>query len=228
MSGIAISAPDIDPAALSVARAVVGTWADERDGRVVLWSGAPPVDEEWLPPSFIWVEADDADRVSSALARAGDFDLFLSVSAGAAYGLESASRLTRAVAVRRPLSNDIRDDLELAIQEAVSNAVVRGDLGVAGPKSSSIADFDRHTRLVAERLADPRFTRRRIEVGLRFDDDRLAVEVSDEGAGFDVSLVPRSADPSSPSGRGLDLIARVARRFALEDGGRRLTMEVRL
>jgi len=228
MSGIVISASGIDPATLSAARIAVEAWAVRRDGRVVLWAREPPAGEGWLPPSFVWVEADDADRVARALTRAVDFDLFLSVSAGVAFDLESASRLTRAVLARRSLPRDVRDDLELAIQEAVSNAVVRGDLGVAGPRSRSIDDFESHTRLIAERLADPRYTRRRVEVGLRFDDDRLTIEVSDEGGGFDISRVPRRADPLLPSGRGLDLIARIARRFALEDGGRRLKMELTL
>lgn len=224
MGGFVISAPGIDPASLSIARAIVDTWAGS--GRVVLWRGDPPSDDVWSPPSSAWIEADDVERVRRALIRSVRFDLFLSVSAGTAYSLEAAPRLVRAVMIRHPVSDRVREDVELAMQEAVSNAVVRGSLGATGPRSTSFDDFISHIRTVEERLADPKFSSRRVEVGLRLSDGRLSIEVSDEGDGYDPEHMSRAADPSLPSGRGLGLIDRVARSVTIADGGRRLGMEL--
>ena len=94
-------------------------------------------------------------------------------------------------------------DIGLAVQEAVTNAMCHGNL------------LDR-TKKVAVRL--------------ELHDDRLAVEVDDEGAGFDPTVVP---DPCAeenlmkPSGRGILLVKALMDEVEFLDrpgGGTRIRM----
>ena len=94
-------------------------------------------------------------------------------------------------------------DIGLAVQEAVTNAMCHGNL------------LDR-TKKVAVRL--------------ELHDDRLAVEVDDEGAGFDPRVVP---DPCAeenlmkPSGRGILLVKALMDEVEFLDrpgGGTRIRM----
>lgn len=229
-SGIAVSGLGIDARLSRRAQEVVDEGGETRassERRLVIWSGPPPGAADWLPPVFAWIESDarNPEAVLDIVARAREPDLFLSLSAASAHPLDPAPLLTRAIVARRAVPNEIRDDIELVLQEALSNAVVRGDLGVEGPRSPSIEDFDRHAAQVAERLEDPRYGSRRIETAVSIAPDHVAIEIRDEGDGFDPARSAR-APRDAPSGRGIDIIARVTRRHAWFDGGRRLRMEV--
>lgn len=211
----------------------------------VLLTGADPgsdADELWLPPVAAWIEppdGSDAAGLVQLLAEATGNDLYLNLTTATAHDLQLGGRLLAALNARHRLDGDRRDDLELALHEAVSNALVHGNLGVAGMKELSAQELERFSRDLDDRLADPTLAARRIVIALRIDpaedgpaqngpalnDRALAtVEVTDEGAGF----TPGPRISSGASGRGLDLIGNIAEELEIGNGGRSIRLRFRL
>ncbi|SMF82451.1 Histidine kinase-like ATPase domain-containing protein [Azospirillum oryzae] len=211
----------------------------------VLLTGAAPgsdADELWLPPIAAWIEppaGSDAAGLAPLLAEAAGNDLYLNLTTATAHDLQLGGRLLAALNARYPLDGDRRDDLELALHEAVSNALVHGNLGVAGMKELSAQELERFSRDLGDSLADPALAARRIVIALRIDpatdgpaedgpaqDGRAlaTVEVADEGAGF----IPGPRTSSGASGRGLDLIGNIAEELEIGNGGRSIRLRFRL
>lgn len=197
----------------------------------------------WAPPYAAWVEATspaapgqhpDAGTspatilpaVTAAVNRAGQAHLFASLSTATANAVHLAGRVMAAITARCSLTEAQRDDMELALHEAISNAVVHGNLQVAGMKGLNVDALDRFSHDLAERMADPAFAGRRVEVSCWLGADTLTVDVSDEGSGFEPA--PRAGGDPDASGRGLDLITLLAQSVELLDHGRRIRMRFAL
>ncbi|WP_245986302.1 ATP-binding protein [Azospirillum thermophilum] len=189
----------------------------------------------WAPPVAAWIEAGDLEDAALAdlAGRAAAADLFVSVTTATANTLQVARLVVQALAARRALTEERGGDIEFALHEAVSNAVVHGNLQVQGMKGLTVAALERFSQDLADRLAEPALARRRVEIGLRIAGETLWIDVADEGEGF----LPAAPDAPAPpgrvagcesSGRGLDLIGSVARSLRLLDGGRRIRMEFAL
>lgn len=199
-------------------------------------SAVPDSDALWLPPVAAWIEppagtgaSDPTAQLAALVADAAASDLYLNLTTATAHDLQLGGRLLAALSARHPLEGDRRDDLELALHEAVSNALVHGNLGVAGMKELSAQELERFSRDLGDRLADPLLAGRRIVVTLRIDPAEngrplATVEITDEGAGF----TPGPRASSGASGRGLELIGSIADGLAIEDGGRRIRLRFRL
>jgi anti-sigma regulatory factor (Ser/Thr protein kinase) len=71
------------------------------------------------------------------------------------------------------------------------------------------------TELVANAVCHGSRAGERITVAFRIDDDSLRVAVSDEGCGFDPERLEPS-DPCAPDGRGLTIVAALARRWGVD------------
>lgn len=197
--------------------------------RVVMLGDAAALAEEecWTPPAFAWIEMLDsgAAELASVVDRARRWDFFCSFGAQASADLPLAGRIVGLVARRRPdVGHDSLFDIELALHEAVSNALVHGNLGVCSMQELSIGALDEYSRRMEQGFSDPGLARRRVEVAGAFDDDGFCVEVTDEGAGYDAADVKSQG----ASGRGLELIAAVAQSCSTHDGGRRLSMRFKL
>lgn len=199
------------------------------DARVALLGDAAALAHEanWAAPVFAWIETlnSNATELAAAARRALDWDFFCSFGALASADLPLAGRIAGLVLRRHPqISHDLLFDIELALHEAVSNALVHGNLGVGSMQELSMSALDEYSRLMERGLSDPGLTSRRVEVAGRFDDHGFSVEVTDEGAGYDASNVKNQG----ACGRGLELIAAVAQSCDVLDGGRRLSMRFQL
>lgn len=221
----------------------------------VLLTGADPgrnADALWLTPVAAWIEppaGSDAAGLAPLLAEAAANDLYLNLTTGTAHDLQLGGRLLAALSARHPLAGDRRDDLELALHEAVSNALVHGNLGVVGMKELSAQELERFSRDLGDRLADPALAARRIIIAVRIDPAEIGpaedgrtqdgptqdgptqdgrslatVEITDEGAGF----TPGPRTSSGASGRGLDLIGNFAEELEIANGGRSIRLRFRL
>ena len=94
--------------------------------------------------------------------------------------------------------------LGVALENALSNAMIRGNLQIAS-SDNHIVDRD----LVAERLDQAPYRDRQVFVSTCISRDKVEFVVRDEGPGFDTRTVPQSGDPDSfrdGCGRGLVLI----------------------
>jgi CheY-like chemotaxis protein/anti-sigma regulatory factor (Ser/Thr protein kinase) len=113
----------------------------------------------------------------------------------------------------------------MAIREAMRNAMHHGNLEVdSSLRATSSEPYDAR---VAERLEDPRFNSRRVDVTATFAQGRFSCQVGDEGHGFDPSSVPDPTDPENlvrASGRGLYLISTFMDEVSHNEVGNVITM----
>ncbi|WP_372397384.1 ATP-binding protein [Azospirillum sp. HJ39] len=225
------------PADGPLAAVLTGGWGTGMQG-----TGAEDSDPDapalWLPPVAAWIEpaagtgegtAALAPQLAPLLAEASSADLYVNLTTATAHGLQLGARLLAALAARHPLAGDRRNDIELALHEAVSNALVHGNLGVAGMKELSAVELERFSRDLRDRLGDPVLAARRVVILVRIEPAEngrplATVEIADEGAGFVPAPRGGGSGGGGASGRGLDLIGTIAERLEIVDGGRRIRL----
>lgn len=150
--------------------------------------------------------------------------LYLDLSTMTAYGLEPAHQFCDAIAMRTTLSEKSQQMMELALHEALVNAMVHGNLEIGAIAKESLDDFIQFCQLIETRLADPAFGPRRVVMHATWGGDTIDVVIDDQGPGYDTSVMDEPVDLSKKSGRGLFLIRDIAREIAVENGGRRMVM----
>ena len=163
----------------------------------------------------------DMERRMARTRSAGG--LFLGIRVRCAVETDVAELFAEALAERLGLGVVPAEALGVALQEAVANAVMHGGLELGTLPRDTPEDFARVSRLMSERLSDPAYGDRPVELSATWTDRDLVVEVRDRGPGYRPH--PRKADqPVKASGRGLIIIADNADAVSLSDGGRCLTM----
>ncbi len=115
-----------------------------------------------------------------------------------------------------------------ALHEAVSNAAIHGNLGIAAARQHGVNAADALSRQVEERLGNATLSARPLVIAAMRAQDRLIVSVRDAGNGFtpDTAAGP---DAATPHGRGIPLMRALARKVEFQLGGRlvRLTFALR-
>ncbi len=115
--------------------------------------------------------------------------------------------------------------LGVAIEEAVSNAMIHGNLEVSSALRES--DADGYQRLIEQRMKEKPYCDRTIVVSMSIASNRLICSIADEGPGFDVSSIP---DPTEPeyllraSGRGLLLMKSFMDEVCYNSKGNQITL----
>jgi anti-sigma regulatory factor (Ser/Thr protein kinase) len=116
--------------------------------------------------------------------------------------------------------------LVLALHEALTNAVVHGNLEL----SSDLKERDDGTfaRALAERAANPHYADRSVHIDVDHDMGRCRWSITDVGRGFDFTrYLGREPDPESlfvASGRGILLMRAFVDEVAYEQNGRKVTL----
>lgn len=119
-------------------------------------------------------------------------------------------------------------NVSLCLQEAVTNAIVHGNLEISSElKESSWEEFE---ALRKERENDPAYGERRITFRMKFDSSIMMFEVEDEGQGFDPATLPDFQDPSNllTFGRGIFYILTFMDEVKWDKGGRLISMRKKL
>lgn len=162
----------------------------------------------------------DAPAAAECVRRAAGWTLFLSLTTASAYRLPVAHAVVAAIDGIMSLGQERCYDIELALQEAVSNAVIHGNLAVSSLRGPTLAALDAFSCDISERLADPALANLRVGIAVSIGDAEFTIEVIDEGPGF----VPKPRAPTTASGRGIGLIESLAAGWELLDDGRRVRM----
>ncbi len=118
-----------------------------------------------------------------------------------------------------------RFQIAVALREAMVNAMLHGNLGLAS--SLKEEDPDAYEKLARERCKESPYRERRVRVTVLEAPDMVTYVVSDDGPGFDLATVPDPTDPANlerTSGRGLFLIRTFMDEVKHTDGGRTITM----
>ncbi len=123
------------------------------------------------------------------------------------------------------------DVIAMAIHEALANALEHGNLELdSSLKGDLFAEEDAYLKLRTERMADPAYAGRLIEVRLAMDTERFELEISDEGKGFDASRMSALAGDSDLAphcGRGLPLILLVMDEVHFNKKGNQIRLALR-
>ncbi len=117
----------------------------------------------------------------------------------------------------------------LALVEAVTNAIVHGNLGISSAlKEQGDREF---ADALTARCADASYACRMVDIRAAYDGAALRWVIADQGAGFDAEAALRRLDEPPdhlrPSGRGLIMIRAFTDGMHYEDNGRRLTLMLR-
>lgn len=164
---------------------------------------------------------DDTSAVPPPLARhmdAGGFGLGITTST--AFALDLAQTVVTALAGR--LGETVpRTRMRAALQEAIGNAILHGNLGIEPwSRPDQILEMG---NVIRDRMADPLLARRRLYVSALWRDHAVVVSITDEGQGFEAEDVA-VRDPLATCGRGLAIIGDCCTSFAYSNGGRTLSM----
>lgn len=146
--------------------------------------------------------------------------LHVSLSTITSFSLDLTPFVCSALVARGWLDAGRRADAELCVHEAVSNAIVHGNLEIQQGPSADVGAFDGFVQTVTRRLTDRHMASRRITVEALASADELCVRVSDQGRGHP-GLVPTDLDRlEAKSGRGLRIMGELADRISFTDAGR--------
>jgi anti-sigma regulatory factor (Ser/Thr protein kinase) len=160
-------------------------------------------------------------RLKTALAKQG---LFLSLSTASAFNADLTNLLCTVCCRSLGMSEERRFDVETAFEEALSNAMVHGNLDIASVLRNDPSDFELYCDLVNERLTTPLYAERRIEILATWSAGTLDIEVHDEGRGYDIANFSALPQLEAKCGRGFSLIRDLARNVTIGEHGRSLTM----
>ncbi len=183
-------------------------------------------------PAFCFEAGLAPDQLASfarLAARRGTF-VGLCLSTATAYRVEPAAALAASLAACGLCNEALIWRIEVALSEALANALLHGNLEtnkLLRSSSEAYADYANH---LDRRLHDDSFANRSVCIFARINAGWLTLEVVDEGNGFDKSRRghPATADINDtfglPSGRGLLVTSAMADRIRHRNGGRRLDL----
>lgn len=187
----------------------------------------PPVEERALAealslPFDALIELPNSNGVlvAGSLRQPGPSRLHVSVSNETARTLPLAPLLIRTVLERAGEPGADPCDMETALHEAITNAVIHGNLGLSSIHAGGQDGLDQYIQTVEQRAAQETLKRRRVTIGVDWDDQQIGFSISDDGDGFNPQT-KRTADSATAfSGRGFFLIRSLVSRLEVSDDGK--------
>ena len=179
------------------------------------------------PPFHGFIERGEGSEALSpgCVAAIRDGGLALSLTTATARELDLAKVMVAAVGDRFGTASHILGRLELVLAEAISNAIIHGNLGISSEDRATLEGVQAFQAVMAERLADPALAARRVELAVLKKGAMLTLTLSDHGDGYDLSReLARMPSGSDKFGRGLALIRWLSHSVAADDGGRTLVV----
>jgi anti-sigma regulatory factor (Ser/Thr protein kinase) len=165
-------------------------------------------------------------------ARAVCRHLGLVLTTRSAYRCSIARPFVAAVAERVELSEDVRERALTALQEAVMNAVLHGNLGLDSSLRDDLAGMDKTHETIERLLLSPQLALSAVRIDAVWNGSFLFILVRDSGAGFDRTELPTSeewmAQGHIGSGRGFLILEAFCDRLALLRGGTLIKLGFRL
>lgn len=120
------------------------------------------------------------------------------------------------------LSNQHRIQMGVAFENALTNAMFRGNLELTREKFPVVSNL-----YVGQRAVDDRFKDRKVYVRTLITPESVKFTIRDQGPGFDISTMPVVDDPESYKdgiGRGLVLIQAFMDEVSFNSTGNEITM----
>jgi CheY-like chemotaxis protein len=119
-------------------------------------------------------------------------------------------------------------NLRFALDEALVNAVVHGNLEIqSSAKGATLDEMMQFNNLVKKRSLEPGFSDRKVTITRHLTNEFVIFSIEDQGRGFDWRTLPMTLDEMeilSNYGRGLFLIRAFMTRVEFNDKGNRITL----
>lgn len=144
------------------------------------------------------------------------------LSTASAHKLPAAAVFTQALKTRAKLSSEVAADVELALHEAVSNAILHGNLGISSEGRDTVDGLAIYSQRVSERLADQKAGRRVVAIEAWWSARRILIGVTDEGDGFDLTAQGHMTEAAH--GRGIFIMQAVSQGISWNQRRRRLLL----
>lgn len=114
--------------------------------------------------------------------------------------------------------------IELALDEALSNAIYHGNL--EAPSGLKETDFERFNEFARQRMTQEPYRSRKVEVAYEFDRKQASFTIRDEGPGFNwrAREAAPTAEGEEPHGRGLLIIKALASKVEFAEKGNEITL----
>jgi anti-sigma regulatory factor (Ser/Thr protein kinase) len=138
-----------------------------------------------------------------------------------------ADRLYRA----GKMSLNCKLQLDLAFQEAVANSLEHGNLELKSAWKDRIdkQGIDGYSLKKRERLLDPEYANRSVEISIDFNGSFITIGVKDQGRGWRSKNIPaRLPADAACHGRGLSIILASMDEVSFDDNGTRIIMKKRV
>ncbi|PPQ26232.1 hypothetical protein CCS01_30920 [Rhodopila globiformis] len=171
------------------------------------WDGMSELSlaEALRPPAVFCAEAGAGGKVPAPRRNAGH-SLGLVVTARSAFMYPIAKVFVAALAQRLPLCPGQKDQIHIALHEAVGNAVLHGNLGVGSDPFDSPAGLAAMRHMIDSRLASDCLGLSGIRLDAGWTATFLTIAVRDSGRGFQPTHDQRPSGETSCSGRGLFIL----------------------
>ncbi len=199
---------------------------DEIESTTVCWDGQAPssLAESLAVPT---TQCIDKDLVWShhrrEPPRAVCRHLGLVLTTRSAYRCPIAKTFIGAIGDRVLLSDDVRERARTALQEAVMNAVLHGNLGLDSALRDDLAGLDKTHERIELLLNIPQMALRAVRIDAIWNNALLMILVRDSGSGFERNQLPSPEDWAAAghvgSGRGFLILEAFCDRLALLRGG---------
>lgn len=116
-----------------------------------------------------------------------------------------------------------RRSIELVMEEALSNAIIHGNLEV--PSDLKERDFDSFNDLIATRSSQEPYASRRVRILHSYNKKSAVFVIKDEGAGFDWRRrIAQDCDTEASHGRGLLLMQALTTEISFNERGDEVTL----
>ncbi len=112
--------------------------------------------------------------------------------------------------------------IELALDEALSNAILHGNLEISSDLKEE--DFDMFYEMAMERAKQEPYSSRNVAVTYEFDREMARFTIEDEGPGFKWQAYGGSADSDKPFGRGLMILKALSSKIEFNERGNRVSL----
>lgn len=151
-----------------------------------------------------------------------DTHMLVSLTTATAYRLPLAMLFCDGLQARGMVGETAKSNILLALQEAIANGVVHGNLELHSPRRA-FENMRAYWAEIRNRLADPAKANRRITIDCHLREDQISITITDQGRGYNPDTV-QDRDPSRPHGKGLKLIGQLAAGSDVTLGGRQHTL----
>ncbi|CCE03327.1 ATP-binding protein [Bradyrhizobium sp. STM 3809] len=198
--------------------------------RVTCWDGTSEATLEAAlePPATQCIEIGLAGTCEDDIDRAVEpRHLRLVVTTRSAYRHCIVKVFIHAMEHRTALTEDLRVRVYSAVQEALMNAVLHGNLRIDPDSRGSLDGLIAAHDAIESKLSSPDVARAPIQMDALWDESQLRVLVHDSGSGYEAaSIQPRAGEDTM--GRGLAILQAFSDNVAIRDGGTTVELEFRL